>query len=135
MSLRISHSLFMPKPRQSGQKPKGELKENKRGSTLGTEKPHLGHVCLSDNNLSLSPFKIISKPLEKLRHVSIDSKTRLLTSGLTIKRSTTISILCFLFFSKAGTSSSVNIFPSTRTRLKPSFLILSKTSFCVPFSA
>ena len=133
--MRTSASRFMPKPLQSGQKPKGELNENKRGSTLGTEKPHLGHVCLSDNNLSSSPVRIINKPLEKLSAVSIDSKTRLLTSGLIIKRSTTISMLCFLFFSKAGTSSSVMMVLSTLTRLKPSFLIFSKTSFCVPFSA
>ena len=51
-SLRISTSLFIPKPLQSGQQPKGELKENNLGSTLGTEKPQIGHVCLSDNSFS-----------------------------------------------------------------------------------
>ena len=34
----------MPKPLQSGQYPVGELNENNLGSTLGTEKPHLGQV-------------------------------------------------------------------------------------------
>ena len=109
MSLRISASLFIPKPLQSGQHPKGELKENKRGSTLGTEKPQIGHVCLSDNNLSSLSVRMINKPLEKLIAVSMDSKTRERISGLIINLSTTISILCFLFFSKAGTSSIVKV--------------------------
>ena len=41
-----SASLFTPKPLQSGQNPNGELKENSLGSSLGTEKPHIGQVCL-----------------------------------------------------------------------------------------
>ena len=47
-----SASLLIPKPRQSGQNPKGELKENNLGSNLGIENPHSGQVCLSERTLS-----------------------------------------------------------------------------------
>ena len=36
-----SASLFMPSPLHSGQQPKGELKENNLGSSLGIEKPQI----------------------------------------------------------------------------------------------
>ena len=47
-----SASRLIPKPRQSGQKPKGELKEKSLGYNLVTEKPHSGQVCLSERTLS-----------------------------------------------------------------------------------
>ena len=57
-----STSLFTPKPLQSGQKPKGALKDNNLGSTFGTENPHIGHVCLSERTFSPSSVRITNKP-------------------------------------------------------------------------
>ena len=57
-----STSLFIPKPLQSGQNPKGALKENNLGSTFGTENPHIGQVCLSESTLSPSSVKMTNKP-------------------------------------------------------------------------
>ena len=39
-----STSSFIPKPSQSGQAPKGALKENKRGSNSPTVKPQSGQA-------------------------------------------------------------------------------------------
>ena len=130
-----STSLFMPRPLQSGQKPNGALNENNLGSTFGTEKPHIGHVCLSDNNFSPLSVRIINKPCDQSNAVSIDSKIRVLFSFLTIILSTMMSMLCLLFLSKSLTSSIVVNSPSTRKREKPLIRILSKISFCVPFSS
>ena len=51
----IFTSLFIPNPLQSGQYPKGALKENSLGSREGIENPHSGQQCLLESNLS--PFE------------------------------------------------------------------------------
>ena len=58
IKISTSTSLLTPKPLQSGQNPKGALKENNLGSTFGTENPHIGQVCLSERILSPSSVKI-----------------------------------------------------------------------------
>jgi len=47
----------MPSPRQSGQAPKGLLKEKRRGSNLGTEKPQTGQAKCSLKSSSVFVVK------------------------------------------------------------------------------
>ena len=65
---------------------------------------------------------------------STASAILLLASFFKINLSTTISILCFLFFSKVISSSNPTNSPSTMALTKPSFKYFSKIALCSPFS-
>ena len=64
--------------------------------------------------------------------VSKDSASRCCRSALTLKRSTTASIVCFLRNSNSGGLSNSIIFPLTRALTNPWALRFSKTSLCSP---
>ena len=130
----ISTSWEIPKPPQAGQQPKGELKENNLGSSLGTVKPHCGQALCSLYKCSSLLIKTRTNPLAQSLASSTASKILLLLSGFKTIRSITISILCLLFFSSSFTSSIKSISPSILTRVKPFALILAIVSLKVPFS-
>ena len=122
MSLSALKWLRVPKPSQTGQAPKGLLKENKRGSSSATARSHSGQECLAEKTRSgCSPFihdrTAISPP--KRKAVSKLSAIRLPRSSRTLKRSTTTSMVCFFFLSSSGGESISIISPSTRARTKP----------------
>ena len=76
---------------------------------------------------------IITSPSESFTAVSIESESLLSIPDFTAIRSTTTSIVCFLFLS-SSISSVISIFsPSTLTLTYPSFLIASSNFSWRPF--
>jgi len=78
----------------------------------------------------------MTSPCESLRAVSTESAMRDRTSGLTMMRSTTASMLCvkvFLSAGNAGGECSSTISPSTRARTNPCLCSAPKVSLCSPF--
>ena len=90
-------SRRVPTPWQSGQAPNGELKENWRGSSSGSESPHPGQAYRSENitdSRSLPrPYRTTSTtPSAVLSAVSIESFSRERSWARTTSRSTTTAI-------------------------------------------
>src|SRR2546425_2442024 len=48
-------SRRVPSPEHSGQAPNGELNENCRGSSSGSESPHVGQAYRSENSVGFGP--------------------------------------------------------------------------------
>src|SRR6185295_5857128 len=84
--------------------------ENSRGSISEMVKPDTGQANLEEKTICFclpsfsfsSANSTTSRPSASLSAVSIESGRRLPISGLTTIRSTTISISCLSFLSKAG---------------------------------
>ena len=90
--------------------------------------PQSGHEKL-ELKVSICPSIVSTyrRPFVRPRTVSIESVRRFSIPGFTIRRSTTISTLCFWFLSSSIVSERSYIFPSTRTRTKPLRFADSKT--------
>src|SRR5690554_16684 len=131
-----SKYCLIPNPSQLAQAPAGLLNENKRGSNSDKLYPQCGQEKREENNKgsasSLSISATSTKPLLNSTQVSNDSAKRCSIPSLTLKRSTTTSMLCFFFLSNSGVSSKSQIRPLTRTRIKPCARKLSKTCKCSP---
>jgi hypothetical protein len=102
------------------------LKENIRGASSGTDTPQLMQAIWSEYRRSRPPFSpstlMVTSPSAILRDVSTESVRRVLMSGLSASRSTTISTVCFFFLS-IGMPSAISItWPSTRARTNPFFI-------------
>ena len=104
-------SRRVPRPWQSGQAPKGELKENWRGSSSGRESPHAGQAKRSEKMTDcgvrsrLRPCRITSTtPSAALSAVSIESVSRARSSARTTSRSTTTATSWFCRRLSAGTA-------------------------------
>ncbi len=69
---------------------------------------------------------IVTIPSASLSAVSSESASRRPSVSETTSRSTTTSMVCFLFLSSSIVSSSSRSLPFTRTRTKPSFRIWTK---------
>ena len=112
-----SNSILYPKPKQSGQAPKGLLKEKLLGSISLMLIPQSGQAKLW---LKLIGSPSITSnticPSASANTFSMESVRRLSIPSLTTRRSTTISIVCLMFFSSLISSDNSYKFPSTRTR-------------------
>ena len=125
-----STTCSVPSPPHSGQAPNGLLNENRRGSISSIEKPETGQAKRAENiirsgsvsSFSRSASSITAMPSARASAVSKLSARRLARSGATTSRSTTTSISCFSFLSRAGASSISWNVPSILTRLKPRFI-------------
>ena len=92
-----------------------------------------GQAKCSENKCSLFGNSLTKmRPLPIFSANSMDSVKRSCMSFFIMSRSTTTSMVCFLFLFKMILSSTDITSPSTRTRRKPSFLISSKTPLCCP---
>ena len=92
-------SRRVPRPWQSGQAPKGELKENCRGSSSGSERPHTGQAKRSENSRRSRCRSVVPCDLDQpsaiLSAVSIESVSRPRSSARTTSRSTTTAMSWF----------------------------------------
>ncbi|VEW10446.1 Uncharacterised protein [Moraxella caviae] len=128
----------LPSPSQLGQAPAGLLKLNNLGSSSLTARSHTGQECLAERICSSSPFGLpsmwykIAKSEPNLSAVSRLSATRFPKSSRTLNLSTTTSMLCFLFFSRLGSSSVSYTTSSMRTLVKPWADSWSKSALCSP---
>ncbi|MNI24817.1 hypothetical protein D3C73_784480 [compost metagenome] len=128
-----STTIFIPRPSHSGHAPKGLLKENIRGASSSILKPHTGQAKFELN--SSSSWPMISTricPPDSFKAVSMESVSRVCTSSLMTIRSTTTSIVCFLFFSSSISSVTSRSSPSTRTRTKPCLEMSLNRPLCSP---
>ena len=115
-----STSSLLPSPVHSGQAPNGELNEKDLGSSSSKESEQSWQAkCSEYVNSSLSITSRTTMPLPSFNAVSIESVIRDFDSGLTCKRSTTISIVCFSCFLSFGGSANWITAPSTRARENP----------------
>src|SRR3712207_5421305 len=121
-----STSLRVPMPVHSGQAPKGELKENDRGSRASNDRPSSTHARCSEkvrsrcgSSSARSTKSRTTSPPARPSAVSTESVSRRLALSLTVRRSTITSIVCFSCFLSFGGSVSGWTTPSTRTREKP----------------
>src|SRR3989344_5429441 len=73
----VPMKYFVPRPWHSGQAPKGELKENSRGSISGNENPSFGHENLEENNVSSPPIDTATSPSDSNNAFSTASDSRL----------------------------------------------------------
>ena len=124
----ISNSILYPSPRQSGQAPKGLLKEKLLGSISSTLIPQSGQEKLW-LKLWIFPSIVstIRSPSARSRTVSTESESLFSIPGFTIRRSTTISILCLIFLSRLISSESSYRFPSICTRTYPLLFACSRS--------
>ena len=112
-----SNSILYPRPKQSGQAPNGLLKEKLRGSTSSMLIPQSGQEKLWLKLIGSPPVtSTIIRPSDSFITVSMESVRRFSIPGFTTRRSTTISILCLIFFSSVISSDSSWRFPSIITR-------------------
>ena len=123
---------------QRGQAPCGELKEKIRGSSSAMDGPCSGQANFSENVRILLPAPSFSstsststRPSATDTAVSMESASRLRTSGRMTRRSTTTEMSCLYFLSRSNSSSSWRISPSTLTREKPS---ARSSSSSLPYS-
>jgi len=95
-----SNSILYPSPKHSGQAPKGLLKEKLLGSTSSMLIPQSGQEKLWLKFTGSPPemSRIISPP-DSFITVSMESARRFSIPSFTTRRSTTISMLCLMFFS------------------------------------
>ena len=105
-------SRRVPRPWQSGQAPKGELKENWRGSSSGSDSPQTGQANRSEKHDSrsdgLPPWRTTSTtPSAVLSAVSIESLSRERSAARTTSRSTTTAMSWFWRRLSAGTVAQV----------------------------
>ena len=109
-SPRMSSALTsrrVPTPWQSGQAPKGELKENCRGSSSGSERPHAGQAKRSENTTLRSDPSCratSTNPSAVLSAVSIESLSRPRSAARTTSRSTTTAMSWFCRRFSVGTA-------------------------------
>ncbi len=109
-----STSIRVPRPWQTGQAPKGELKEKDRGSRSSVSMGcSLGQAIFSENRSSRpgspagrSTKSNTTRPLASPSAVSTESVSRRLALALTASRSTTTSMVCFFCLSRVGGSAS-----------------------------
>ena len=129
-----SNSRLNPSPMQQGHAPNGLLKEKLLGSISSILIPQSGHEKLSEK-LSVSPpiISTLSNPSDILRTVSIDSPSLSSIPSFTASLSTTMSILCFLFFSSSISSLKSYKLPSIIALTKPVFLACARSLVCSPF--
>ena len=98
---------WKPRPPQSGQAPKGALKEKRRGSISGRLIWHSGQIYFSVSSISAVPSEAsMMKPSESLSAISIASLRRERFSSLTRIRSIRHSMVWRLFLSSSTASSS-----------------------------
>ena len=95
--------------------------------------PQSGHAKFCENVIC-SPSTISTMALPSVSSNTFSSESVSLFSmpGFTTRRSTTMSILCFIFFSIGISSESSYMLPSTITRTYPLFLVLSNSFWCSP---
>ena len=130
----MSNSVLNPSPVQQGHAPNGLLNEKLRGSISSMLIPQSGQEKLSENNIVSAPItSTFTKPSASFRTVSMESVRRLSMPSLTASRSTTISILCFLFLSSLISSDRSYILSSTITRTYPLFFACCSSLTCSPF--
>ena len=90
-----------PSPVHFGHAPKGLLNENIRGDKSSMLTPCSGQAYFCEKVTSSPPEKLTTtSPPASFDAVSMLSARRDIISGLITRRSTTTSMLCFLFFSK-----------------------------------
>ena len=113
-----STSMRVPSPLHSGHMPSGELYESICGVSSGKLTPHAGHERASEYARgSASPSTSTrSCPSPARSAVSTLSVRRERDAGSSARRSTTSSMVCFVFLSRPVTSSRLTTLPSTRTR-------------------
>ncbi len=141
-----------------GQAPRGELKEKSRGDNSSMTEPWTGQANFSEKISSLAAlpwrywptasaaFQIVSAsssargststiaiPSDWRRQVVRESVSRSVRSGLTIRRSTTISISWATLLLSLIVSLRSWTTPSTRTRTNPWELRLESRLMWVPF--
>ena len=103
-------SRRVPTPWQSGQAPNGELKENWRGSSSGSDSPQTGQANRSENttdsrSAGLRPWRTTSTiPSVVLSAVSIESASRDRSPARTTSRSTTTAMSWFWRRLSVGTA-------------------------------
>ncbi|MNI22352.1 hypothetical protein D3C73_759060 [compost metagenome] len=104
-----------------------------RGASSSMLNPHTGQAKLELNSSSSWPMMSTRIcPPESFSAVSRESVSRVCTSSLITIRSTTTSMVCFLFFSSTISSVTSRSSPSTRTRTKPCFEISLNSPLCSP---
>ena len=108
--------MLLPNPVQAGQAPNGLLNENILGAISGKLMPQSTQAKFS-LNMNSAPSITCTKttPSPKPSAISSESANRLSIPSRMIKRSTTTSIVCFLFFSNLISSLISWISPSIRT--------------------
>ena len=112
-----STSMRVPMPEQSGQAPKGELKEKERGSSSSKDRSSYGQYRCSENMRSRSGSSSgrstkssTTMPPASPRAVSTESVRRRLADSFTVRRSMTTSMVCFsCFFSVGGSDSWIGL--------------------------
>ncbi len=101
-------SRRVPTPWQSGQAPNGELNENCRGSSSGSERPQTGQANRSekttDRGSGPSYRTASTRPSEVLSAVSTESLSRPRSVIRTTSRSTTTAMSWFWRRFRVGTS-------------------------------
>jgi hypothetical protein len=116
-----SKSSVVPRPAQVGQAPWGELNEKSRGSSGGKLMPSSTQANFELKRSSLSgPFwstsSAFATPSPSLSAISSESAKRRSEPGFTTARSTTTSMVCFLFLSSTISSARSRVTPSIFTR-------------------
>ena len=129
-----SNSILYPRPAQTGQAPKGLLKEKLLGSISLMLIPQSGQAKFSENLKVSPPITSTSRsPSAMERIVSMESVILFSIPGLTTSRSTIMEMVCLMFLSNLISSESSYMFPSTITLTYPALEALSKTLACSPF--
>ena len=131
-----SKNCLTPKPSQSAQAPCGLLNEKSLGSNSWMLWPHCGQAKRAEKIRScwLSPSIAArnARPSLSSIQVSSDSAKRIWISSRTLKRSTTTSMLCFLFLSSSGGLSRSTTVPLILARTNPCVLRLLSRCKCSP---
>ena len=103
-----SASNDAPSPMHAGQAPKGLLNEKIPGTGFGSEIPQVGHAkCTLYIYSSPSITAAITIPSPSFNAVSTESVSLCVIPSFIKIRSTTTSIVCFLFFSRFISSSKI----------------------------
>ena len=111
-----SNSILYPSPKHSGHAPNGLLNEKLLGSISSTLIPQSGHEKLWLKFIGSLPItSTVISPSASFNVVSIESVSLFCIPSLIESRSTTISILCFLFLSSLISSVSSYMLPSIIT--------------------
>lgn len=120
-----ANCCLKPSPSHSGHAPKGELKENDRGSKSGSPNPNrpqrsLLQTNFRDKSCSSPSMSRRALPSARLQAISRLSASRVLRSSDTFSRSMTTSIVCFFCLFSSGISSERSIIsPLIRARINP----------------
>ena len=136
-----------PSPPQVGHAPNGELNENARGFSSSKERPQSGQAFFSEKTsgdgwpAAGSSTSTEMRPLPVLRPSSTESVRRVTNCVNAVsppspfsafptlfRRSTTTSMVWAFFLSRAGTSSTGYVAPSTRTRANPARVMSASVS-------